>query len=224
MLDNKTLQIAEKGLPFWNDLTDEQKRLIADLAVTESFKQGDTIHRSDDECRGVLFIVSGQLRAYILSEDGREVTLYRLYSNDVCILSASCALDAVAFDVFIEASENSRAIIIPLAVFRRIMNENIRIELFTYKESTERFSDVMWTLQQILFMSADRRIAHFLWDEAVKTGSDTLNFTHDRIARYIGSAREVVTRMLKYFSDEGIVRLSRGKIQILDRKKLSAYL
>lgn len=224
MLDQDTINIAENGLPFWNDLTDEQKRIICESAVIKDYRQGDMIHRSDDECRGVLLVISGQLRAYILSEDGREVTLYRLYKNDICVLSASCALDAVAFDVFIEAAENCALLIIPLSEFRRIMNENIRVELFTYKESAERFSDVMWTLQQILFMSADRRLAHFLWDESVKTGSDTIRLTHDRIAKYIGSAREVVSRMLKYFSDEGIVTLSRGRIDIKDRKKLSAYL
>lgn len=224
MLDQDTIHIAENGLPFWNDLTDEQKRIISESAVIKSYKQGGMIHRSDDECRGVLLVISGQLRAYILSEDGREVTLYRLYKNDICVLSASCALDAVAFDVFIEAAEDCNLLIIPLSEFRRIMNENILVELFTYKESAERFSDVMWTLQQILFMSADKRLAHFLWDESVKTGSDTIKLTHDRIARYIGSAREVVSRMLKYFSDEGIVSLSRGRIDITDKKKLSAYL
>lgn len=224
MLDEDTIHIAENGLPFWNDLTDEQKRIISESAVIKSYKQGGMIHRSDDECRGVLLVISGQLRAYILSEDGREVTLYRLYKNDICVLSASCALDAVAFDVFIEAAEDCNLLIIPLSEFRRIMNENILVELFTYKESAERFSDVMWTLQQILFMSADKRLAHFLWDESVKTGSDTIKLTHDRIARYIGSAREVVSRMLRYFSDEGIVSLSRGRIDITDKKKLSAYL
>lgn len=224
MLDKDTIHIAETGLPFWNDLTEEQQRIICESAVIKDYRQGDMIHRSDDECRGVLLVISGQLRAYILSEDGREVTLYRLYKNDICVLSASCALDAIAFDVFIEAAENCALLIIPLSEFRRIMNENIHVELFTYKESAERFSDVMWTLQQILFMSADRRLAHFLWDESVKTGSDTIRLTHDRIAKYIGSAREVVSRMLKYFSDEGIVTLSRGRIDIKDRKKLSAYL
>lgn len=224
MLDNDSIHIAENGLPFWSDLDDGQKRLISESAVIKSYKQGSMIHRSDDECRGVLLVISGQLRAYILSEDGREVTLYRLYKNDICVLSASCALNALAFDVFIEAAESCELLVIPISEFRRIMSENIRVELFTYKESAERFSDVMWTLQQILFMSADRRLAHFLWDECVKTGSDTIKLTHDRIARYIGSAREVVSRMLKYFSDEGIVSLSRGKIQILDKKKLSAYL
>lgn len=169
---------------------------------------------------GVMLLLKGQIRAYILSEDGREVTLYRLFAWDLCVLSASCVLDAVAFDVQIEAVEDSRVILIPVSYYKTLMEKNAQVELYTYKISTERFSDVMWTLQQILFMRADQRLAVFLWDEISKSKTDTVTYTHDQIARYIGSAREVVSRVLKYFQQEGIVALSRGKIRILDKKKL----
>lgn len=224
MIDNTNIQVLKNGLPFWDKLTEHEKEILVSNSMKTSFKKNEMIHNSDDECRGVFLIISGQLRAYVLSEDGREVTLYRLYNGDICVLSASCVLESIAFDVFIEAIEKSEVIFIPLTIYHRLMNENINVELFTYKESTSRFSDVMWTMQQILFMAADKRIAYFLYEEMNKTNSDTINFTHDRIAKYIGSAREVVSRMLKYFSDEGIVSLSRGKIKILDKKKLSAYL
>lgn len=224
MTDNRMIQAMEHDLPFWDKLTGTERETLINNSMIMSFKKDEMIHNSDDECRGVFLIISGQLRAYVLSEDGREVTLYRLYKNDVCVLSASCVLDSIAFDVFIESIEKTEAVFIPLTVYHKLMNENIHVELFTYKESTSRFSDVMWTMQQILFMGADKRIAYFLYEEMNSTHSDTINFTHDRIARYIGSAREVVSRMLKYFSDEGIVSLSRGKIKILDKKKLSAYL
>ena len=79
-------------------------------------------------------------------------------------------------------------------------------------------------MQQILFMGIARRVAIFLVDEAVKSGRTSIAMTHDEIARYIGSAREVVTRVLKYFSDEGVVALSRGKITILDLEKLKRYM
>ena len=123
-------------------------------------------------------------------------------------------------DVQIEAVEDSRVILIPVSYYKTLMEKNAQVELYTYKISTERFSDVMWTLQQILFMRADQRLAVFLWDEISKSKTDTVTYTHDQIARYIGSAREVVSRVLKYFQQEGIVALSRGKIRILDKKKL----
>ncbi len=78
----------------------------------------------------------------------------------------------------------------------------------------------MWAMQQILFMSFDKRLAIFLIDELAKTGGDTVRLTHEQIAKYMGSAREVVTRMLKYFANEGIVTLSRGAVTVTDREKL----
>jgi CRP/FNR family transcriptional regulator len=78
----------------------------------------------------------------------------------------------------------------------------------------------MWAMQQVLFMSMDKRLAIFLWDEMTRTGNELLTITHEQAARYVGSAREVVTRMLKYFASEGIVELSRGGIKILDKSKL----
>jgi CRP/FNR family transcriptional regulator len=94
------------------------------------------------------------------------------------------------------------------------------VECWAYKLAAERFSDVMWAMQQVLFMSMDKRLAIFLWDEMTRTGEEVLKITHEQAARYVGSAREVVTRMLKYFASEGIVELSRGGIKILDKTKL----
>ena len=220
MLDKKWIPSLEQGLPFWDKLTQKEKKEIQSTGEVLEFEKGRTIHRSDEKCMGVMLLLKGQIRAYILSEDGREVTLYRLFAWDLCVLSASCVLDAVAFDVQIEAVEDSRVILIPVSYYKTLMEKNAQVELYTYKISTERFSDVMWTLQQILFMRADQRLAVFLWDEISKSKTDTVTYTQDQIARYIGSAREVVSRVLKYFQQEGIVALSRGKIRILDKKKL----
>ena len=112
----------------------------------------------------------------------------------------------------------------PAAVFSRVIQDRPEAELFLYKTASERFSDIMWTMQQILFMRADQRLAVFLWDELTRTTQKELCYTHEQIAKYIGSAREVVTRMLKYFQKEGIVELARGKILIKDRNKLKRYL
>lgn len=165
---------------------------------------------------------SGQLRSYLLSEDGRDVTLYRLFGGEVCILSASCVMDAVNIDLYIDAEEDTEALCISAGIFRQLMQENVYVRCYAYQMTAERFSDTMWTMQQILFMSADRRLAIFLTDELAKTGGADLRMTHDQMAKYMGSAREVVSRMLKYFAQEGWVRLYRGGVQVLDKKKLQA--
>lgn len=212
--------MLEENLPFWNRLSEKEKSLLADSAVPVRYDKDTAVHTADFECIGILLVRSGTLRVYMLSEDGKEITLYRISSGDVCVLSAACVLQAITFDVCIDAVTDCDVIQISSAAFSKIMEGNVYAEAFAYKLATERFSDVMWAMQQILFMSFDRRLATFLIDESAARGSEAVKMTHEEIARMMGSAREVVTRMLKYFSSEGWVELSRGMVKILDRKKL----
>lgn len=217
-------KLLHEILPFWDKLSNSEERMLIDSSMRKSFEKGMILSYSDEGCKGVMLLISGQIRAYIISDEGREVTLYRLHKGDVCVLSASCLLDSIAFDVLIEAIEKTEVILIPSSVLHKVMEKNPYVELYLQKQANKRFSDVMWTMQQILFMGADKRVAIFLWDEMIKTNQITLFYTHDEIARYIGSAREVVTRVLKYFAKEGIVKLSRGKIEIISKGKLKYYL
>lgn len=209
-----------KGLEFYDKLDEAQQQMLVDSSKFIEFKKRQNVHDSQDKCLGIIFIVKGQLRTYMLSEDGREITLYRLFDNDICVMSASCVLDAITFDVRIDAEEDTKAIVISSQVFNKLKELNKDVELFAYKMATTRFSDVMWAMQQILFMGVDKRLAIFLSDEISKTGKMSIEYSHEQIAKYIGSAREVVSRMLKYFASEGIVEMSRREIKIIDRNKL----
>ena len=220
MISQNEIDILTHSLPFWDKLTDLQKELLISSANTSHYKKGNPVHCGDSDCIGILIIKSGTVRTYILSDEGREVTLFRLDDGDVCILSASCILKTITFDVYVDAETDCDIIQISSSVFAKLSTENIHAELFSYKLATERFSDVMWAMQQILFMSFDKRLASFLIDEIAKNGSSTINMTHEQIAKYMGSAREVVSRMLKYFAREGIVSLSRGGIKVLGKDKL----
>lgn len=220
MLNEKDIAFVESIFTFWNMLTSSQKSLILGNAAVVKYEHGENIHRGEIDCVGVLLIKSGELRTYILSEDGRDITLYRLGPDDICLLSASCILENITFDVHIDAEKESEVVLINSDVFQQICNGNIYAENFSYKSTIDRFSDVMWAMQQILFMSFDKRLTIFLLDEISRTGSSTIVMTHEQIAKYIGSAREVVSRMLKYFEKEGYVNLSRGKIEVIDQVQL----
>ena len=220
MLQNESCETYLKQCAFWEHLDEKQKQQLCENTFPAHYPKGTTVHGGNADCIGVLLVKQGQLRTYMLSEEGRDVTLYRLFPGDTCILSASCVLDAITFDVFIDAEEDTDVLLINSSVFHQIAEENIYVKCFGYELATTRFSDVMWAMQQILFMGADKRLAIFLWDEIAKTGSDSIKMTHEQIARYMGSAREVVSRMLKYFAGEGIVALSRGEIRIVDKEKL----
>lgn len=220
MQENMCKNLFEKLFPFWETLTSRQQDQLCRYTVEKSFKKGDNIHGGGEECTGGIVVKSGCIRAYLMSDEGKEVTLYRLYKGDICMLSASCVLEAITFDVFVDAEEDSECIIVGSQVFAELVSQNIQVENYVLNIAVSRFSDVMWVMQQILFMSFDKRLAIFLYDEMSKTGDPTIRLTQEQIAKYMGSAREVVSRMLKYFAAEKIVATIRGGVEILDKEKL----
>lgn len=223
-MNNLKKTLFAGAFPFWNKLTDDERDRLINESIEVVYNKGDSIHHSDMECKGIIVVLSGRLRIYMLSEEGREVTLFYIYAGDSCVLSASCLLETIEFEIIIEPVDDVRSIIIPTAVVHPIMENNLHMELYMYKKATERFSDVMWTIQQILFMGADKRVAIFLWDEMLRQKQQVLKITHDEIAKNIGSAREVVTKILKYFVRDGIIIMSRGKIKIVNKTKLQKLL
>lgn len=210
--------------PFWDRLSEEERETLLESAALVSYHKGACVHRSDMGCTGAVLVLSGLLRVYMVSEEGREVTLFRIHAGEPCVLAASCLLDAIQFDLLIEAAADTEAVVLPAGVLRPIMESNPYVGLYMYRQATERFSDVMWMMQQILFMGADRRVAIFLWDETAGKGQTSLSMTHDEIARNIGSAREVVSKVLKYLAEEGAVTLGRGRVELADREKLRKFL
>ena len=133
-------------------------------------------------------------------------------------------MHSISFEVSITAETDCEILQISSFAFAKISSENIYAECFSYKLAADRFSDVMWAMQELLFTSFDKRLAAFLLDESEKQHSNTVSMTHQQIAGHLGSAREVVSRMLKYFSTEGYISLSRGHITILDRDRLESIL
>jgi len=210
--------------PFWDKLADDEKTYIKESCYTQVFDKGMLIHRSQENCKGLMSVIEGQLRTYIVSEEGREVTLFRVPQGNVCVLSASCLMDSIEFDVVIEAMEETKVQILPSVTLNQIIKNNPYVELYLYKSASEKFTEVMWTMQQILFQKMDQRVAGFLLEELNAGQTDTLQITHDEIARYIGSAREVVTRVLKYLAEQNVIELGRGKIIVSDINKLKEYL
>lgn len=221
MINSENERIFSESFPFWNELSSDEKKLINSNTELKLYKAGTTIHDST-ECTGVLLIKKGELRVYILSPEGREVTLYRLGKKETCLLTASCILKNITFSIMVDAEVDSEVFLISSAAFKELKSKNIQVESFTNDIINCHFSETMWAMEQILFTSFDKRLAFFLSEQSKEKGSEILNFTHEYIAKNLGSAREVVSRMLKYFQAEGIVSLSRGSIIIKNKEKLEA--
>jgi len=208
--------------PIWDKLTSQQQSLLTGTLITRKVRKGQIVHNGNLECTGLLAVKAGQLRSYILSEEGRQITIYRLFDMDLCILSASCIIRSIQFDIIIEAEKDTELWIIPPAVYKKIMDESAPVANYTNELMATHFSDVMWLMEQIMWKSMDKRVAAFLLEECAIEGTNKLKITHEVIANHLGTHREVVTRMLRYFQSEGMVTLSRGTVEITDSKKLEA--
>ena len=209
-------------IPGWGQLTPAQQTRLSEAARPRAFSAGELIHNGDADCVGLLLVKSGRLRVFILSEDGREITLYRLLPGEICLFSASCMMPQIAFAVTVTAEAPSQVLVLPPDVYKAVMAESAPLANFTNELIAARFSDVMWLIEQILWKSFDRRLAAFLLAEAKLEHSATLHLTHEAIANHMGTAREVVTRMLRYFQGEGWVKLARGTLQLTDEPSLRA--
>ena len=208
--------------PVWAQLTPQQQKILTQSAIRRSIPKGTMLHSGSTECTGLLLVCSGQLRAFILSDEGREITLYRLFERDICLFSASCMLRSMQFEIMIAAEKDTELFIIPADVYQSVAQQSAPAANFTTEIMAGRFSEVMWLMEQIMWKSFDRRLARFLLDESALEGTAVLHLTHETIANHLGTAREVVTRMLRYFQSEGLVRLSRGSLQITNKSGLEA--
>lgn len=206
--------------PVWNRLTSAQQAILTENLLRRAVQKNTLLHNGSMDCTGLLLVEHGQLRAYILSEDGREITLYRLLDGDICLFSASCMMRSIQFEVMIEAEKDTQLWSIPADIYRSVMEQSAPLANFTNEVMADRFSDVMWLLEQILWKRFDQRLAGFLLEESVLEGSTVLKLTHETIGSHLGNPREVVTRMLRYFQSEGLVKLTRGTVEITNQAGL----
>ena len=206
--------------PIWNKLTPAHQQRLTDSAEFLKAKAGNVIHNGSMDCLGLLLIRSGQLRVYTLSSEGREITLYRLFDHDICLLSASCVMPNIQFEVIIEAEKDCETWVLPSCLFKDLMEESAVVANYANQLISSRFSEVMWLMVQIMWKSFDKRLASFLLEESILEKSTSLKITHEKIANHMGTAREVVTRMLRYFQSEGMVKLTRGTVEITDQKAM----
>lgn len=206
--------------PIWEKLTDSEQQQLQRTAVKRFVKRGTILHNGSSDCVGLLIVCSGQLRAYIVSEQGREITVSRLCERDICLFSAACVMQNIQFDLTVEAEKDTELWVIPSETYKKLMADSAVTANFTNQIMASRFSEVMWLMEQVIWKSIDKRLAAFLLEESALEESSSLKITHEKIANHMGTAREVITRMLRYFQEERMVSLARGTVEILDRRKL----
>ena len=210
----------QNDFPIWDQLQPHQQRRILDSLTFRAVTSGTVLRGGSTDCGGLLLIRTGQLRALVYSEEGREITIYRLFDGDMCLFCAPCVIRSIQFDVTIEAEKDTEFWSIPAGVYRKLMAESAPVANYTNELMASRFTEVMSRMEQFMWKSMDKRVAAFLLQEAAIEGTWELRITHETIANHLGSHREVITRTLRGFQSAGMVKLSRGMVTILDREKL----
>ena len=208
--------------PIWDQLQPNQQRLLLDSLGFQSVKKGVVLRGGSRDCAGLLLIRTGQIRAFVYSEEGREITVYRLFDRDMCLFCAPCIIRGIQFDLTIEAEKDTEFWRIPAEIYQRLMTESAPVANYTNELMASRFSQVMSRMEEFMWKSMSKRVADFLLQESAIEGTCQLGITHETIANHLGSHREVITRTLRDLQQEGAVKLSRGMVTILDKQKLEA--
>lgn len=214
------IEVLAKKIPFWKELNETEKREVQESCIIKKYKKGANIYNLNNECLGLIVVLNGEIRVTVLSEEGKQITLYKIMENECCVLSASCLIEQITFETEMISEEDSEILILNINVFRKIMKQNIKAKCYIYELVIERFSTVMWVLQEILFLKMDKRIAMYLIKKYNENKSLIIKSTHEQMAKDLGTAREVVTRILRNFENDGMVELRRGNIKIVDIEKL----
>ena len=214
------LDRLEDYFPFVEEFTREERKELEENLSLRKFKKGEQVHQGEEGCTGVMSIAKGRTKTYIFSSKGKEITLFRLLPQDSCILSASCMMNNIVFDIQVAAEEESTLLVIAPEYFEELARRHPAVERFRNDIIAMRFSEVMWLVEQILFRRMDQRIAGFLAEMANITQSDTIALSHQEVADNLGTAREVVSRILKYLENDQLVQVMRKEIRIRDLEGL----
>jgi CRP/FNR family transcriptional regulator len=220
-----TLRDLEKHFPFLKNASQEIKQQLLQYARLKQIPAGVSIYWEGDSCTHLALVLSGTVRVYKVGESGREITLYRIEENESCILTASCILGQTDFPAIAMVETPVQAILIPAPILRQWVEQYEVWRDYIFSLLSKRLSMVIATVEEVAFRRVDVRIAEFLASLAEE--KTEVNITHQEIAFELGTAREVVSRILKDFERENILSLARGSITfhnkpaLLEKMKMS---
>ena len=221
MTRNTVTEEYQQLFPFLKAPRNSQ--LLAALntsAKTGSVPAGEVLLWQGDQCTQLAILLSGSVRVYKSGENGREITLYRIAPGEGCILSVSCILSQQRFPAIAQVESDARAVMIPGSVLRQWLKEHEDWRDYICDLLARRLCDVISTVEEVAFHRVDSRIAQYLLDRV--QGGTTIATTHQQIASELGTAREVVSRILKELERQGCLSLSRGKVIIDNRTALES--
>ncbi len=207
---------AVEVFPHLAEMPDQERANVLDIISMGLYPAGTVMIEQGRRCRGAALVLSGVIRVYKLSEEGREITLYRVGAGETCILAVSCLLGAVDYPVIAEVEDDAEVLMLPIDALRTLMNKSEPWQRFVFSSMASAMMEVLTVLDAVAFRSMDARMASRL----LQCPLNRIEMTHEELAADMGTAREVVSRLLKELENRRIVELRRGKVIILDREAL----
>ena len=213
----------KRAFPFLRNANEKIWQEIEEFAIPKKFRKGEFFALEGDTCHYFPMILSGSIRVYKGGDTGKEITLYRIQAGECCILSAFCIMSQTPFSANAYVDEDVSAILIPAPVFRDWIHRHEIWRNFVFKVLFRFINEIIWKIESLAFQRVDERIASFLVNEFLREHKSVIQTTHSDIARELGTAREVVSRVLKGFEREKLIQLARGKIIILNHWDLRRH-
>ncbi|HSB88592.1 MAG TPA: Crp/Fnr family transcriptional regulator [Anaerolineales bacterium] len=220
MIDSADLPRVLPALPFLRGADPHLLQDFQQTAYLARIPAGKDVFVEGDRVHAIALLVSGVVRVYQIGETGREITLYRFGLGQSCILTANAILNHQTFPAIATVEQDAEAVMVPADAFREWVRRYDLWRSFLFDLLSQRLVSVMAVVEEVAFRRMDARLAAFLLERSRLAGP--LRLTHQEVAAELGSAREVVSRILEDFAAQGLIRVSRGLIEVVDPDKLAA--
>ena len=204
--------------PFVRELSPHGAQLLHEMARPVRFEPRQPVQAEGEPVSRLLLLTSGQLRVYKSSPAGRELTLFRVRPGQCCLISLASLLSGTPYPATVQASASTSALELPGATFRALHEAEPVVRRLVSESTASQLTELMALVAEVAFRRMDARLARHLLEEA--RAGHTVSATHDALAAHLGTAREVVSRLLENFGDDGLIETSRGKVELLDRAAL----
>ncbi len=208
--------------PFLEKISLDSRRAIEKNSKSYFFKNKSNIIFKGDKVGGAYLVESGCLRVYNIDAKGKEITLYTVLPGESCLLALNCVFSDLRYPAWVDVdSPLTKVLMIPSGIYRQLYVKENAIRDFTFNILSARIFDLMSTLEETTSCELDYRLASFLIRRSDNSG--IVYISHQDIASHLGTAREVVSRLLKQFEKNGLLKTARGCITLTDIKKLASY-
>jgi len=218
MLDNDTQSRLLQQYPMLRELSGADQAALHAMASLMHLPEGTVIFDENQACQGFPLLLSGNIRVIKAAPNGRELQLYRVTPGESCILTSSCLLGHAHYHARGIAEQDTEMVLLPATAFHNLVSKYETFRSYVFHLFSERLTDLMQLVSAVAFQKLDQRLANILINKP-----SPICLTHQALADELGSAREIVSRLLKGFSGQGWVKLGREQIEITDADALRRF-